>query len=299
MDLEQFDVVFCRYSRTLAVLPKSVWQRVVLDADDLAYRLQFQAARRDLLRPWNALVGLDACRAYLYEQTIFRSVARTLVCSKRDLRRIRCKRKSVVFNGVALPDTRIAQAEAEPCPKLVIFVGNFIYTPNLEGLRWFVARVWPLVRDEAPDAQLNVVGRGSSSESMRFACQPGIRIVGTVEETVSWFSQATLSVVPLWSGAGTRIKILESLACGRPVVSTVLGADALDYLQENHGVFRHNSPQAMARRIVSILKAPCSALHRAERGRQLVNQRFSWEQTTATLADDIERWIPAYERRTS
>ena len=260
-----------------------------MDADDLAYRKRLLAVKGTPFNVRGLLKRLDVSRTYFHEQSLIRKVARTLVCSERDLRRIRSRKKSLVPNGIDLPDAM--GLWSDPRPDTVVFVGNFRYEPNTEGLRWFVTEVWPLLRVRVPQVRMNVIGRRGTREGLHFANRPGIEIIGEVPETLSWVSGATVSVVPLLRGTGTRVKILESMACGRPVVSTTMGADALDCLGEDQGVYRHDSPEGMAQKIADILGDPSSALRSAEKGRQLVQERFSWEKTTATLADDIENWV--------
>jgi polysaccharide biosynthesis protein PslH len=285
----EFDAVFCRYMYMLPVVRDFPCDRVVVDVDDLHY-LGLMRSALNLTSGWSApMQAPEALRSYCYEQRTYRRLARVLVCSEADLSRIQSKRKSIVRNGVDLPHpTRL---QIPPGPKTIIFVGQMSYGPNVEGLRWFLRRVWPSLREFVPEIRLLVVGRKADPDTLPFARSSGVDIVGEVEETASWFSSAMLSIAPLRVGLGTRIKIIESLACGRPVVSTKIGAEGLDDIDERSGLFRVDNPRRMAGCIASLLEEPDRALALGGQGRRLIESRYSWEFVTRNLASDMERWI--------
>jgi glycosyltransferase involved in cell wall biosynthesis len=285
----RFDAAFCRYGLTLRLLSPKDWPRAVLDADDLTNRLLWQEASRHRFRGHGVLAAVEALRTYRYEQRMFRRVAHTLACSDADLARIGCERKSVLRNGVDLPNANFM--DMQPDAFTVVFVGAFTYKPNVEGLRWFIEQVWPEVRAMVPEARLNIVGRQGTPETLPFADAPGVNLVGPVESTSKWFASAILSLVPLWMGSGTRIKIIESLAYGRPVVATELGAEGLEQLTASQGLFRVANASNMAKKIAELMLAPNRALELGRKARALVEREFSWTATTATLADDLGQWI--------
>ena len=117
-------------------------------------------------------------------------------------------------------------ARRRPRATMVFFVGDLSWPPNAEGLRWFRERVWPLVRRGAPEASAEILGRDAPADLARDASD-AFRIHGG-DDTRPFWSRAAVSVVPLLAGGGTRLKILESAACGVPVVSTAIGAEGLD-----------------------------------------------------------------------
>ena len=284
-----FDAVFCRYMYTLPVVRDFPHDRIVVDVDDLHY-LGLMRSALNLTNGWSSpMRAPEALRSYYYEQRIYRRLARVLVCSEADHSRIRSGRKSIVRNGVDLPDS--TRLRTPPRPKTIIFVGQMSFGPNVEGLRWFLSLVWPSLRQLVAGIKLLVVGRQADYETLPFACCAGVDIVGEVEETASWFFSAMLSIAPLRFGLGTRIKIIESLACGRPVVSTKIGAEGLDDLDERNGLFRVDDPQDMAGCIASLLEQPERALALGEQGRLLIESRYNWDFVTQDLASDMGRWI--------
>lgn len=285
---DRFDAIVCRYSRQAALVPASQAGRLVIDADDLAHRIAFQRFRSAPHEPWTWPVAAEAVRGMADELRLLRRARRVLVCSEDDRRRVGGRRVSIVRNGTTWPE---ADRLREPVPGVISFVGNFSHAPNREGLDWFAGSVLPLVLRAVPGACLEVAGHGSREAGAAHAGRAGIRLLGYVSEAVACFSGSTVSVVPLLRGAGTRIKILDALACGRPVVSTAAGADGLGDLHEAHGLYRAGSAAEMAALLASVLADPAPHLAAAQRGREHVRSNFTWEVTTAGLADALEEWV--------
>ena len=286
-----FDAAVCRHLRMMPFLDGFPRDCIVLDIDDVPYVGLGRSALNGT-HGWGApLVALEMLRTYFYTHNLTRHLARTLLASPRDMARFGCPRRSLVPNGIDLPDP--ARLQIQPRPHHLIFVGSASYDPNVEGLRWFLRHVWPRVRQELPAATLQIVGRDANARTLPFVRGEGVEMVSDVPETTSWFAAATLSIAPLLNGMGTRLKILESLACGRPVVSTRIGAEGLEDIGEFAGLIRVRGPQAMAARIVALLRDPSLALELGSRGRAWVEGRYTWDATTAILASDFEHWIGA------
>lgn len=285
---ERFDAIVCRYPRQAFLVPPAYLGRLVVDADDLVHRIGFQRFLAAPRQPWTWPVALEAARCLVDERRWLRRAGRVLVCSEKDRRRIGGGRVSVVRNGTTWPD-QASLREAEP--GVMSFVGNFNYEPNVEGLAWFCERVLPRIIDATPGARLEVAGHRSQEAGASLAGQTGLRLLGPVADPWASFSGSLVSVVPLRRGAGTRIKILDALACGRPVVSTRAGADGLGEIDQAHGLYRASSPTAMARVLAAILADPVPYLEAAARGRELVRTMYTWETTTAELATELEDWV--------
>lgn len=292
--LEDFDAVFLRYMYMVDLLKDFPPRRVVVDIDDIYY-LGLRRSASSWSYGWGSpMVAAEALRSYRHEQKKYRQFAQVLVCSETDLSRVHCRRKSVIRNGVDLPASAIL--EVPSWEKTIVMVGQMSYRPNSDGLLWFLSNVWPVLRDRDPEVRLLVVGRRADPETLPFAVVPGVELVGEVEETASWFSKAVLSIAPLRFGLGTRIKIIESLSCRRAVVSTRIGAEGLDDLDERHGLFRVDDPARMAATIASLLERPDHAIGLAEAGRRMVTARYTWSSITANLASELEDWMPGKRR---
>lgn len=193
---------------------------------------------------------------------------------------IRC---ALVPNGV---DTqRFTPSDTLPKTDTILFLGTLSYEPNVHGLEWFVRKVMPLLAEDRPDLRLKIVGQDPAARVHALASDR-VEVIGPVADPVPHLHAATCSIAPLFIGGGTRIKILESLAAGCPVVSTSVGAEALDLapdslsLADGSGAFRAA--------ILSILDDPAAAHAKARTSSAAVRARYSWEASAAALLDAWE-----------
>lgn len=158
---------------------------------------------------------------------------------------------------------------------VLLFFGTLNYQPNTEGLLWFCNEVFPRVKQAKPALVLEIVGSSPPPSVSALASREGVKLVGFVPDIRRKLWSATLSVVPLLVGGGTRLKILESLAAGCPVISTTIGAEGLDLTPGEH-VLIADASAAFARGIVSLLDSAELRRRLAEAGRKLVMQRYDW-----------------------
>src|SRR6185503_7113005 len=136
-----------------------------------------------------------------------------------------------------------------------VFTGSMDWYPNEDGILYFADTILPLIRRECPDAQVTVVGRDPSARLRAAASGRGVRLTGTVEDVRPYMSDAAVYVVPLRVGGGTRLKIFEALAMGKPVVSTTVGAEGLPLVPGKH-YLRADEPADFARAVVALLRDP-------------------------------------------
>jgi glycosyltransferase involved in cell wall biosynthesis len=153
----------------------------------------------------------------------------------------------------------------------LVFTGSMDWFPNEDGILYFADSILPLVRREFPHTRVTVVGRDPSPRLRAAAATKGLRLTGTVEDVRPYVSEAAVCVVPLRVGGGTRLKIFEALAMGKPVVSTTVGAEGLPLVPGEH-FLQADEPASFAGAVVS----RGDALGRA--GRRLVEERHAWPQ---------------------
>jgi glycosyltransferase involved in cell wall biosynthesis len=158
-----------------------------------------------------------------------------------------------------------------------VFVALLGWRPNSDAALWLVQKVWPLVRAEVPGARLLLVGRDPSPDVVALAADDVI-VTGTVPEVRPYLAEARVATAPLLSGGGTRLKVLEALDAGRPLVSTSVGIDGLDDLV-GHGAVVADSPQEFARAMITYLNDPQLAQEAGAKGADAVRTRYSWDVT--------------------
>jgi glycosyltransferase involved in cell wall biosynthesis len=177
-----------------------------------------------------AVARWQAPRVERCERGILARASGISCVSERDARTLvtlGAKDPVVVSNGVDLSRYRLREDPA--ASEMVFFVGDLSWPPNADGVRWFCAEIWPEILRLRPDARAEILGRGAPPELVRGA-PSGVSFPGPGGDTRPFWSRAAVAVVPLRSGGGTRLKILEAAACGVPVVSTPVGAEGLGFV---------------------------------------------------------------------
>lgn len=197
---------------------------------------------------------------------------------RRELRRVSDRPAAIVPNGV---DTDALRPSPLPGTPTVLFTGTFGYAPNAEALRWLLAEIWPAVVERRPDARLLVVGKGVPDDVAALA-GPSVELAGWVPEMQPWFDRAQVVVVPMRSGGGTRLKVLDGLASGRPLVSTTMGAMGVDVQDGEHLVLADGAG-AFADAVVRTLDDPAEATRLGAAGREVAERVYDWRAIGARL----------------
>jgi glycosyltransferase involved in cell wall biosynthesis len=195
---------------------------------------------------------------------------------------------AIVPNGVDLERFHESPGAADgPGHAEAIFVGKMDYGPNADGADWLIREVWPVVRDRHPHARLRIVGANPPARLRARHGRDGVEITGEVPETRPYLAAADVALVPLRRGGGTRLKVIEALAAGRPVVATSVGVAGLELPVDI--VPPTDDAADFAARVVALLEAPGEREGVAERGRQSVEARYGWAAIGASLADVLRR----------
>jgi glycosyltransferase involved in cell wall biosynthesis len=186
------------------------------------------------------------------------------------------------------------RVEAAPDP-VVFFFGQFAWPPNADGMSRFLKEGWPCVKALCPQARLRICGP-HSREALSDAAStvPDVTLLGTVPDVKVELTRARVVVVPIWVGGGTRIKVLEALAAGRPVVGTPIGVEGIGFENEVHGLIE-DSPDGLARATAHLLEDVEAARGYALAGRELVERR-RWEVVTEPLEKRYAEWGAASRR---
>jgi len=174
----------------------------------------------------------------------------------------------------------------EPVPDTMLYSGSLTYQANLDAMRYFVADIFDLIHAQRPTARLKITGKTHGVNLQPFTRNSSVRFTGYLPDIRPEVAQSWVSIVPLRVGGGTRLKILESLALGTPVISTSKGAEGLD-LKPGHEILIADQPHEFARAVVQILDSPELRSELSRNGRQAVIDRYGWEPIGSRLASAL------------
>lgn len=218
---------------------------------------------------------VDERRWERVQQQCSSHVDRVAVCSELDQRRAGLSNAVVIGNGSSMPDR--VDTDRTPlrgdAPSL-LFVGALDYEPNTEAVEWFVREVFPTVRQRVPSAVVRIVGRGSQRVEW-VAGQPGVDLVGPVDEIREELDRADVSIVPIRVGAGTRLKVVEALANRLPLVTTTVGCEGIEVTDGVDALVADDSAN-FADACVRALTDPSLRQQLADAGAALFADRYDW-----------------------
>jgi glycosyltransferase involved in cell wall biosynthesis len=246
---------------------------------------RYHEVERHPLQRW--YIGRQYRKWERYEREVFARATRVVAVSHEDAALMRERfgvpEVDVVENGI--DGTFFAEVQPRREPGHVLFIGSLEFRPNLDAVRLLLDEVFPAVRAREPAARLSVVGRNPPPWLVDLARrEAAVELHANVPDVRPFLARAAVLAVPLRVGGGSRLKILEALACGLPVVSTRVGAEGL-CLTPGEEIEVVEQVGEMTDVLVRCLRDPAPALARAEKGRQVVRERYDW----GPLADKMER----------
>jgi len=243
-----YDYILVRYivnAYCLLGLSASEKRKVILDFDDVVSGSLYETFfddRRNLYRSMIRTLNRNLLLSYERKCLDFNI---SLFCSENDKRQTgKNRRGSFVVPNVYANETfdRYEFGDGYKNSNWLLFLGTLHYSPNIEGLKWFIESMYPAFKRENPDARLMVVGHSPTDEVKKMCkATEGVELYADVPDVKEYYRQCKAVVVPLLSGGGTRIKILEAALARRPVISTPLGADGLDLVDGKNVLLFQNA----------------------------------------------------------
>jgi len=294
----QFDLIWANFAFMAYAVPPELCRStpLVLDEHESEGLLWRQYWRHGSLAK-RAFAVINLIKLPAFQKRLMSQVAAVLSNSEREAdftRRYAPPRVQVwaVPNGV---DTEVfAPAQTDGIRKNAILLcsGLTVYRNRAAAL-WFARRMFPKIRREVPDAEFWIVGSHPNRGIWRLAETPGIYVTGAVEDVRPYYAMAKVAVAPYRYGEGTKIKVVEAMACGTPVVSTSTGCQGLDVIDGKHLLIADNEAD-FSRRVVELLRDPERAQALAAAARALAVEKYSWQ----GLISALEPKLKALVRRT-
>ncbi len=197
-------------------------------------------------------------------------------------------RVAVISNGVDCVHNHVGFAAPRSCT--LVYSGSLTYSANYDAMRWFLAEIYPLIKVEQPAARLVITGSTQGVDLTGLALDSSVHLTGRVDDVRVPVAEATVSVVPIRQGGGTRLKILEAMALGTPVVSTAKGVEGLNVRAGEH-FLGADTPDAFARATLALLADADRRSSLAAKARRLVEVEYDWAPIGEQFVDLVEEAV--------
>lgn len=194
----------------------------------------------------------------------------------------------VVSNGVDCGHNRPRLTQAQP--NTLVFNGSLTYSANFDAMHYFLSDILPLVRDQIPGVSLTITGSVDGANLAGLQLDGRVVLAGMLPDVREAVAGACVCVVPIRHGGGTRLKILEAMALGTPVVSTTKGAEGLEVTPGEH-IAIADGPQAFAAQVVQLLRDPGQRERLSRNARVLVETKYDWKEVGRLFVDLVERCV--------
>ena len=181
----------------------------------------------------------------------------------------------------AVDTTYFAPSDADVDPNMIVLTGLMKYRPNVDGAVFFVRDILPRILRARPSTTFYIVGGEAPPEVTRLA-SPQVVVTGGVEDVRPYVHRSAVFAVPLRMGSGTRLKVLEGLSMGKPMVSTAIGCEGIDVRDREHLLIADGA-DAFADAVLELMGNPALARTLARNGRDLMLERYRWESVVRTL----------------
>jgi len=266
---------------------------LVLDEHNVEYELYYRTYQLERSPLRRLFAWLEYAKFKREEIATWRAAAGCAMTSRREAELVQQivpgAPVAVVPNAV---DTDFfAPAPGPVDPDAIVMTGLMKYRPNIDGATFFVREILPRIRQVRPAATFYVVGGDPAPEVLRLA-GPNVVVTGGVDDVRPYVHKAAVFVVPLRVGSGTRLKVLEGLSMGKPMVSTALGCEGIDVTDGEH-LLVADQAAPFADAVLALMDDPARSRRLAERGRALMLAQYRWVTAGAALEAFYDRLMAA------
>ncbi|MCU0491331.1 MAG: glycosyltransferase family 4 protein [Chloroflexaceae bacterium] len=277
----------------------------LLDQHNAVWTIVQRMAAHSASLPRRIFLELEARRLRRYEAEVCQQFDAVVTVSDPDRQALELAMQA---QGLPLPTQPFpvipiaVDAQGEPPvqreanPRTILSMATMFWPPNIDGVLWFANEVYPLVQQAVPDVQFVIAGARPPQRVQRLAEQnPSINVTGYVEDPLPYMQASAALIVPVRAGGGMRVKILEALARGMPIVSTTIGYEGIDLTPGEH-LLVGDTPAAFAEALIRLLRDPALGRTLAARGRRLAEERYDWRVVNREL-DAVYAALPQPQQR--
>lgn len=280
---DQFDVVHVDHVHMAiygAFLKEKFGVPIVIREHNFEATIMARFAENQKNLVLRAYAHLQYRRLLRYEADMCSRFDRCVMITAEDERRLLSvspqARTTVIPAGVQLP---VLPDRAAETPHNILFLASLDWRPNVEGFLWFYQQILPMVLQQEPKAKVTVVGKGAAPELEQLS-HPNVNFVGFAHDLSEYFARAQVCIVPLLTGGGMRLKILEMFAHGKCVVATPVGCEGIA-VQDGRELLVAERAETFAQQVLRALQTPGLRASLGANARTLVETRYDWRQIAA------------------
>jgi len=288
---KQFDVTVCDFLSASLNFPDVLTAPCVLFQHNVETALWRRMATTEANPAKRIAYQIEAAKMARYERRALGKFHHIIAVSEHDRQQMlamspRCG-ITVVATGVDTEKYAVAPP-ATANPPRIVFTGSMDWEPNLDAVAYFCQDIFPRVLAESPSAIFQIVGRNPHPRVKQLASDH-VQVTGTVPSVAEYLRDATLVIVPLRIGGGTRLKIFEAMAMGKAVISTSIGAEGLD-VHSGRDLILADDPASFAEAIMSLLRN-ATLRQKYERAAAQLAAQYDWSNIVQRFADVLRQVV--------
>ncbi len=292
LDYNQYFLAVARYLKPIVKTGLVGRMHCLLDVDDLDFDIRAQQAQDETRPRWRRF--LNSRHSIQIEAAFKKWVPKFngLWVTKADDTRHEFTRNAAIlpnipYNVPVLTPPLDGSRSATP---IILTVGVLSYQPNRNGIDRFIREGWPKVRAACSTAEYWLAGKNDPAMARQWQAVPGVKVLGFVDDLAALYQASWFTLCPLWTGAGTNIKVLESLAFGRTCITTVVGHRGFeDHLQSGDSLLVAANADELAENCIRLINNHARRVALAKRGREVVEREFSYEKFASIVHREVER----------
>ncbi|HBJ38853.1 MAG TPA: hypothetical protein DDZ51_29730 [Planctomycetaceae bacterium] len=274
--------------------------RIIVDMHNVNHQLQKQFDARGSK---DRLYGPAYDRLLKKESALSKFAEHVFACSQDDLDVFHklngdCFQGTVIPNGVDTRSITFDVRRDKHASRTLVYCASLTTRANIDGLLWFHQVIWPMIIRRCPDMRLTVIGSGDDNPQVASVKQdPKVKLVGRVDELQPLYADAGVSICPLRLGSGTRLKILEAMGFGNPVVSTSIGCEGIA-VEDGQTIVVRDRPDAFADAIIELASDQLLFNSIRFNARKLVEEHYDWDVAGSAMFQVIESLASSRRSRT-
>jgi polysaccharide biosynthesis protein PslH len=270
--------------------------KVVLDEHNVEFRIPQRLAQTAKNPLWRLYATKEWQRLREFEKKALQRADLTLAVSDEDRETLvdlaSTKKGRIYTLPIGVDTDYFAPRPRTPHSKSLVSIGTMYWPPNIDAMRWFCSEILPMIKQRESQARVMIVGARPTDEVLALASDPAVTVTGSVPDVRPYGEDCGAFIVPLRSGSGMRVKILNALAMGLPTVSTTVGAEGID-VTDGENILLADTAQEFAAATLRLLSEPELSARLAQNGRKLMEAHYGWDAIGARLAEYYTEVISA------